>query len=418
MAVMVLLTAANFLCNVFMVRVPGRKRGLASVAVVFNLATLGLFKYFDFLLGTVAGALSEIGISVVNPQYQILLPLGISFYIFQCLTFTIDNYRGHISEMPTYVDFSLYIAFFPKLVAGPIIRPAEFFPQLKGLRQFSSDNAYLGAQLIILGLFKKLVLASFFEKRANGYFAMPDTLGALQVLDAGACYGMQIYYDFSGYTDIAIGSARILGFVLPGNFRSPYAARTFSDFWRRWHITLSEWFRDYMYFPLGGSRLGRWRTKFNLVATMLMVGLWHGPSWNFVAWGGVHGAYLSTGHELKGKQSVNDEHGTIKAILRVLLIFLLVSLAWILFRSPNIEAAALMLGRLVTGASNHVNAKDCFDLLLVIALGPLVQHFRLFQKVVSLTQRHIALEVGLYVALLALTVLAGRETQEFIYSRF
>src|SRR4051794_10294787 len=279
---------------------PARKRLFLLLSIASNLAILFTFKYFHFFVDSFIALMSTFGIVLTSPTIHIILPVGLSFYTFQSLSFTIDMYRGRL-RMPSWLDFSLFISFFPQLVAGPIVRATHFLPQLKNLATFSTSNLRAGVLLIIIWLFKKVVVADYFADATDIYFDQASSLGSLQVLCAATFFGMQIFFDFSAYSDIAIGSARILGFDLPANFRSPYGATSFSGFWKCWHISLSSWLRDYLYIPLGGNRYGVVRTYRNIMITMFLGGLWHGAMWTFVAWGGLHGLYLVANHALRAR---------------------------------------------------------------------------------------------------------------------
>jgi D-alanyl-lipoteichoic acid acyltransferase DltB (MBOAT superfamily) len=267
-----------------------RRRALLTVGVAASLSVLGFFKYADFVQDNTLVLLRQMGFEVHWTTLNIILPVGISFYTFQCLSYTIDVYRRRIPPAPTPLDFALYVAFFPQLVAGPIVRAADFLPQLRGPIRIGCDQRAFF--LIMRGLAKKVFVADNLAILVDGVFADPSQWPSSVIWIAAACFGVQIYCDFSGYSDIAIGVARVLGFEIPRNFDHPYAARNPSDFWRRWHISLSSWLRDYLYIPLGGNRYGRLLTYRNLMLTMLLGGLWHGASWNFVLWGFLHGLIL------------------------------------------------------------------------------------------------------------------------------
>jgi D-alanyl-lipoteichoic acid acyltransferase DltB (MBOAT superfamily) len=279
-----------------------RSRRLA-LAVVTNIGGLAWFKYAGFFGQNTASGLRLLGMHVEPPFARVVLPVGISFFTFQALSYVIDVRRRRLR--PTnLLDFAVYLSFFPHLVAGPIVRAGEFLPQLRGRRDARRVDAGLAFWLIAVGLFKKVVVASYLASRAaDPLFAVPFQHGGLEALIGVYAYAIQIYADFSGYTDMAIGLALLLGFYFPINFDSPYAAVSLQDFWRRWHITLSRWLRDYLYVPLGGSQNGRWRTYRNLLIVMILGGLWHGAAWTFVAWGLLHGVglsverYLSEGRE-------------------------------------------------------------------------------------------------------------------------
>jgi alginate O-acetyltransferase complex protein AlgI len=264
-----------------MERWPERRRQFLWLSIISNFGMLGFFKYFNFFAENVAVALASLGISVSEPTLRILLPVGISFYTFQAMSYTIDVYRGELRPRRSLLDLAVFISFFPHLVAGPIQRASFLLPQVEGRRRFSPEQARSGFVLICWGFFKKLVIADNVGVIANKVFALADP--TFYILWAGVfAFAIQIYADFSAYTDIARGTSRWLGFELTENFDHPYLARSPADFWRRWNISLSTWFRDYVYIPLGGSRGGRLRWARNIMITFLLSGFWHGASWNYV----------------------------------------------------------------------------------------------------------------------------------------
>ena len=316
-----------------------RKRVLIT-AVVFNLLVLGIFKYFNFFTETLASLLQ---LAPHSMALRIVLPVGISFFTFEGIAYAVDVYRRDLPARRSILDFALFISFFPHLIAGPIIRPVNFFPQVGRTLLLTTEAARWGVQEIVKGLLKKVALSNFFAPIADAYFhgtswgdaPVPAWIGVL-------AFSMQIYFDFSGYTDIARGCARLLGFQFPPNFERPYLSADISDFWRRWHISLSSWLRDYLYFPLGGNRRGELRTCENLLIVMGLGGLWHGASWNFAAWGLYHGALL-VGHRqwrklvaAAGLSKLVDHH--LLQPFWIACTFVLVTLGWIPFRSPDFRA--------------------------------------------------------------------------------
>lgn len=329
-----------------------RRKALLICSVVGNLGVLALFKYADFFILSLRGLLESLGVRANLSTLDLLLPVGISFYTFQTLSYTIDVYRGRIRATRSLIDFAVFVAFFPQLVAGPIVRASEFLPQLATCRRWSSDRLASGAVLFLVGLTKKLLIADQLAMLADPVFAEPHRFVTRDLWLAMFCYGGQIFCDFSGYSDMAVATARVLGFDLPDNFRSPYLATSLIDFWRRWHISLSTWLRDYLYIPLGGSFGGAWRTARNLMMTMLLGGLWHGASWTFVVWGAIHGAVLIL---CKAMVMPNGSRGRIpdadcerapRFATWCLRLFgwastlLLVHMAWVFFRcQPMVDAA-------------------------------------------------------------------------------
>jgi alginate O-acetyltransferase complex protein AlgI len=320
-----------------------RKRWLA-LSLLVNLGILGFFKYWDFFVASVSDLLSSMGLEPDLPLISVLLPVGVSFYTFQTLSYTIDVYRKRIDPERNIARFALFVAFFPQLVAGPIERAKHLLPQLRDLPSSRDQIDWsVALALIARGLFRKAVIADGVAPIVNEVFGTPGRFGSLTVWVGVIAFSLQIYGDFAGYTDIARGTARLFGVDLMENFRVPYASTSFSDFWRRWHISLSTWLRDYLYIPLGGSRGGRMRTYRNLMITMLLGGLWHGAGWGFVLWGGLHGLYLV------GERLWRDRHGDANAELRIpsWIVFLVVTITWVPFRAASLGSAAEVLRGLV-----------------------------------------------------------------------
>ena len=272
---------------------PGRRKALLGLSLIGNLGVLGFFKYRDFVLETLYALFGAALWPVQPPALDLVLPIGISFYTFQTLSYAIDVYRGSQRAARSFLDFALYISFFPQLVAGPIVRSSVFLPQLRRAPRVATYDVEAALVRIGSGLVKKVVFADVLGGYVDPVFSSPDTYGGLNLLLAVYAYAFQIYFDFSGYSDIAIGLARLFGYRIPENFDRPYLAASPREFWRRWHISLSTWLRDYLYVSLGGNRVPAVRVQLNLMITMLLGGLWHGANWNFVLWGGFHGFLLS-----------------------------------------------------------------------------------------------------------------------------
>ncbi len=270
-----------------------RRTFFLIISLLVNLGMLSYFKYGGFFVDNLNMLLHLAGFNFAFSQISIVLPVGISFYTFQTLSYTIDIFRGRLSPWHSFLDYALYVTFFPQLVAGPIVRAANFLPQCRSSRIGSSKQMGWGLSLLVIGLFAKIVIAdSLAAPTVEVVYDSHGTLGCIAAWAGTLAFAIQIFCDFFGYSTCAIGVALSLGFSLPDNFRWPYGAIGFSDFWRRWHISLSSWLRDYLYIPLGGNRMGIRRTYVNLMITMLLGGLWHGASWMFVIWGGLHGIYL------------------------------------------------------------------------------------------------------------------------------
>jgi D-alanyl-lipoteichoic acid acyltransferase DltB (MBOAT superfamily) len=323
---------------------PGRRRWLLLVSLAVNLGILGFFKYFNFFANSAERLLSTLGFSVSLPVLYVILPVGISFYTFQTMAYTIEVYRGQMRPVDSFLDFALYVCYFPQLVAGPIERPQNLLPQLQARRTVSTDRFITGCVLILIGLFRKVVIADGIGAQIDPIFAAPGSYSTPELLKGLYLFALQIYCDFAGYSDIARGTSRLLGIELMRNFNQPYFSATITEFWRRWHISLSTWLRDYLFIPLGGSRHGTSKTYRNLMVTMLLGGLWHGAAWTFVIWGGLHGLYLAgerfLGINRQAKKAL--EYPTAwdrRRVLGLLVTFHLVLLSWVFFRSSGLSTA-------------------------------------------------------------------------------
>lgn len=306
------------------------RRAALGASLVGNLGLLGFFKYFNFFIESAQAILEPFGLHVGT--LDIVLPIGISFYTFQTLSYSIDVYRGRIAACGNLLNFAIYVAFFPQLVAGPIVRAAELLPQIDRMLRPRGDQLYTALTQLLRGFVKKVLIADNLAGMVDPVVAAPEAFAWPTLALALLAYAGQIYGDFAGYSDIAIGSARLLGFELPQNFRHPYLAASPGDFWRRWHITLSSWLRDYVYIPLGGNRGGRWETYRNLMVTMTLGGLWHGASWNFVLWGGWHGFVLCLTRHWERAAAT----GSAARVLRWGLTFGAVLFGWTLFRTTDL----------------------------------------------------------------------------------
>ena len=332
----------------------GNKKILLIISLVGNLGLLGFFKYADFAILQFNYLGEQFNLASDIPLLNLALPIGISFYTFQTISYTVDIYRGKLKPSESLREFALFVAFFPQLVAGPIVRASEFLPQLREKLQkfetnqkikqiiFQNSNLKLGITLMTIGFLKKMFFADNIAPIANEIFSNPYGLESFTIILGAIAFGLQIYGDFSGYTDIAIGAALILGFKLPINFNKPYFATSPSDFWRRWHISLSSWLRDYLYIPLGGNKKGSKFTYANLMIVMLLGGLWHGASWNFIIWGALHGSYLAV-HKIfvnKFPSLANNIFFKTKSgkILSIFVTQYFVFLAWIAFRVKDVDA--------------------------------------------------------------------------------
>ncbi len=321
------------------------RRAWLLISVGANLGFLGFFKYGEFLMQNWQMLMASLGIEYVPPAWNIVLPVGISFYTFQTMSYTLDVYLGRSKPLKSFLDFSLFVTFFPQLVAGPIVRPGQLVPQFAEPKYATRDQMLWGLGLMTLGLFEKVVIADGgLASAADAVFAAEKSVGFADAWLGTLAFSGQIFCDFAGYSTIAVGAGLCLGFALPDNFRMPYAAIGFSDFWRRWHISLSTWLRDYLYVPLGGNRKGEVRTYVNLMLTMLLGGLWHGANWTFVVWGGLHGLYLAAERWIRDRTGVRGE--PVRWINRLalgLLTYALVNVTWVFFRAHTFGGAARIL---------------------------------------------------------------------------
>ncbi|MGD2115647.1 MAG: MBOAT family O-acyltransferase [Acidobacteriota bacterium] len=351
----------------------GRRRALLVLSLVVNLGLLGVFKYYGFFVESAVGLLSALGLEPAARVPEIVLPVGISFYTFQTLSYTIDVYRGELEPVRSLSDFALFVAFFPQLVAGPIVRAASFLPQLER-RPHLEDVAFRRhLTLFLIGFAKKACIADNLAPFVDAVYAAPQTFDALSAWTATALYAIQIYCDFSGYTDMAIACAGLLGYRLVKNFDFPYLARSVSEFWHRWHISLSTWLRDYLYIPLGGNRGTRLATHRNLMITMVLGGLWHGAAWTFVVWGALHGVALVAHREWRRRIAPRLPEalrlGVAAGALAHALTLGWVLLTWIFFRAQSFSDAATLARAFLTFQSPGPRSLDPALLLLPAVLG-------------------------------------------------
>jgi len=340
-------TSVDYTNGRLMQAYPARKKLFVTLSIVCDLAILGFFKYFNFGLDNYNATMAALGIP--EAQYlgffRVVLPLGISFYTFQSMSYVIDVYRGDAKVVTNFIDYACYVSMFPQLVAGPIIRFQDVADQLRE-RTLTWEKFARGTAFFMLGMAKKVLLANPCGKIADTTFNTGD-LSCFDAWYGAVAYAFQIYFDFSGYSDMAIGLGLMLGFVFAKNFDSPYRSKSITEFWRRWHLSLSTWLRDYLYIPLGGNRKGSVRTYINLALVMLLGGLWHGASWNFLIWGGIHGGYLAF-ERAQGKESIYHK---LPALLQVLITFFIVLIAWVFFRADTLPDAAQYLKCMFGGST-------------------------------------------------------------------
>ncbi|MEQ8676107.1 MAG: MBOAT family O-acyltransferase [Aggregatilineales bacterium] len=356
--------------------VPWKKKIYLSISVIVNIGLLFYFKYLFFFADSANQILSFIGTDGRLNTPAILLPVGISFYTFQTLGYTIDVYRGKIEREKNPVVFALFVSFFPQLVAGPIERSADLLPQLRNIahkKLWNASDISDGLRLITWGMFKKIVVADRLAMYVNPIYNEPETFRGMSLILATVFFAFQIYCDFSGYSDIAIGVARLFGVRLSKNFDAPYFARSLPDFWQRWHITLSKWFRDYLYIPLGGNRVSEMRWGFNIIIVFAVSGIWHGANWTFAIWGLLHGGmYLASHYLSKMKSPFMYIPRWMQIPIQTFLVFVCVCVAWIFFRANTVHDAFLIIGNMFAFGDGWAYRWDAINVVsgeLTIALG-------------------------------------------------
>jgi alginate O-acetyltransferase complex protein AlgI len=405
------------------------RKALLLTSVVYYLGVLSIFKYWNFGVDSFAAALAAFGLHVKTTHLRLVLPFGISFFTFETMSYTIDVYRREFPPATRYLDYLLFVCFFPHLVAGPIVRPRSMLPQFAVDPPADPDMQARGLWLIATGLAKKMAIGDTLSVNLVGrVFDNPERFSSLEIVVAVYAYAIQIYCDFSGYTDVAIGSALLFGYRLPDNFNAPYTAQNLQDFWHRWHISLSTWLRDYLYVPLGGSRGAPWKTYRNLMLTMLLGGLWHGASYNFVIWGALHGVGLA-GTRMWQRSRPRSASGAAAAtrawsgplrVLSVLATFHFVCLAWVFFRAPTLGHAWYLLVRVTRLSWGHANLAP--RVLAVLGAG-FVLHWLPSGWVERLRERFVrtpALVQGVVLAMAAygLHLAASAKAQPFVYGQF
>ncbi len=419
-----------------------KKRLLLMLTLVASLGVLVFFKYYNFLASSVTDAVSLFGGGQFDLTLNLILPVGISFYTFQTLSYVIDVYRGSIKAESHFGYYALFVTFFPQLVAGPIERPDNLLPQLKAENKFNRDDFVTGFGIMIVGFFKKLVVADIVAVYVNAVYNNVENATALGIIIATVLFAVQIYCDFSGYTDIAIGCARMMGIRLMQNFNRPYISESIKEFWGRWHISLSTWFRDYLYIPLGGNRRGKWRKHLNVFIVFMVSGLWHGAAWTFVIWGALHGIYQIIGEltkkpksELYKKLGISEESFGFH-LMKKAVTFILVCFAWIFFRANSIADIGVIIGKLFTDWGAGVDyIKNTFSFMgltgtMTVAIIIAVYVLSLFDKkpsrelyrvdspgnTVTASVRYG--EIVWMVLVAALLIAAGDGESTFIYFQF
>jgi alginate O-acetyltransferase complex protein AlgI len=435
----ILILAATILIDyfaaIFIENSTGRKRKLyLIVSIISTCLVLFVFKYYNFFIGNFNSISKAVDWNYSLNALSILLPIGLSFHTFQSLSYVIEVYRGKFKAERHFGIYSLYVMFYPQLVAGPIERPQNILPQLHGHNDFNYNNAREGLLLMLQGFFKKLVIADRLAVFANLVYNNPQDYHGFEVIVATIFFAIQIYCDFSGYSDIAIGSAKVMGYNLMKNFDKPYFAKSISEFWKRWHISLSTWFKDYVYVPLGGNRVSKWRWFFNLFFTFMISGFWHGANWTFIIWGALHGFYLIFAIVLQDvRNRLNRWLGLIQfprllSGLQIFTTFVLVTFAWIFFRANSLSDAMLIIRNMgdLSWSQLRFPMYDRLYLtefplaLIFIALLFFTQYLQRTTKLrEAINERPPAVRLGLYALIINVIIFFGVFNESsFIYFQF
>jgi alginate O-acetyltransferase complex protein AlgI len=427
-----------------------RRKQFLIVSLISNILVLAVFKYYNFFNENITQLMLILGYSNPIPYLSILLPIGLSFHTFQAMSYTIEVYRGNQPAVRNFGIYSLYVMFYPQLVAGPIERPQNLLHQFTEKHYFDYKRVTNGLKLMVWGLFKKVVIADRLSLFVDQVYDHPTNYQGLSLIVATIFFTFQIYCDFSGYSDMALGAAEVMGFKLMQNFKRPYFSKTISEFWKRWHISLSTWFKDYVYIPLGGNRGIKWRWYFNLFIVFLLSGFWHGANWTFVIWGALHGTYLIFAIVTKSyREKLNSRLGLTKlprvfSFIQIITTFLLVSFAWIFFRANSLNDAFYICSHLFTGLGDSISSilsgfaqrgqgKNVFS---QIFLGQLIEDFLIavlsiaLMEFIHYKQRNGSLReaisakpyyvrwAGYYAIILAILFLGVFGQRQFIYFQF
>ena len=419
-------TLIDYWCSMQMGKLPKVKRKpFLWLSILSNLGILFAFKYFNFFADAAQNISTFLNISYSKPFFEVMLPMGISFYTFQTMSFSIDVYNDKIKPEKHLGIFALYVSYFPQLVAGPIERASHLLPQIKNFHAIQWSNISIGFRWIILGLIKKVVIADRLALYTDSVYNNPSNFGALTLVLATIFFAFQIYCDFSGYSDIAVGVARFFNVKLMENFKMPYFSTSISEFWKRWHISLSTWFRDYVYIPLGGNRTVKWKWYYNLFITFLISGLWHGANWTFVIWGALHGMFLILAI-IFNQKGENANNSTFKYLLKNIWVFTLVLMGWVFFRSNTVIDAFYILKTIATTnwsisqifvpiSSNNVYNLDlmlsCFWILgLLFFEGAYFFNWNMFK----IAHKPIMISIGV----ILIFIFGVFESKQFIYFQF
>src|SRR5690606_7016435 len=403
---------------------PAKRKALLWVSIGANIGLLGFFKYYNFFVDSWVEAWASLGVTMQAATLHIILPVGISFYTFQTLSYTLDVYRNKIPPTRNLMQFAAFVSFFPQLVAGPIERAANLLPQFQRTRTFDSAFALSGVYLVVWGLFKKVVVADTCAFFVSAIFEAPEGYNSATLFLGAVLFAFQIYGDLSGYSDIAIGTARLFGFRLMTNFAFPYFSRDIAEFWRRWHISLSTWFRDYLYIPMGGSRGSRWLQLRNVFVVFLVSGFWHGANWTFMVWGGLHALlFLPLFVVQKHRTHVHTTHMRLRQAIAITFTFGMVTLAWVFFRADSIAIACTYLQRIFsfTGSSLHFftgSAKSAlFALIAGLSTGVMLCfEFKAVQK--NAKEVNLTSVQAVFIAVLLIFMGMFKNPETFIYFQF
>lgn len=397
-----------------------------TLSIVINLGFLGFFKYYNFFAESFAELISMFGFKANIWSLKVILPVGISFYTFHGLSYIIDIYKKRIKAERNFIDYSLFVSFFPLLVAGPIERATHLLPQIKVERQFNYYNVVNGLRQILWGLFKKIVIADQCAIYVNEIFSMHQGLYGSTLIVGAILFAFQIYGDFSGYSDIALGTARMMGFDLLKNFNYPYFSRDIAEFWRRWHISLSSWFRDYLYIPLGGSKGGNWMRIRNTFIIFLVSGFWHGANWTFIIWGGLNAIFImpsiifKTNRNNLGTVAQNSILPSIKELFQMILTFALTTFAWIFFRSDSVTEAIQYIRRICSYSLLKIPQKNALWLFIIIIIFIIIEWRGRNNNyaIENMGVRNKFFRWSVYYVIVAFIIYFSGEEQTFIYFQF
>jgi len=404
-------TVTNYLAVILMQK-GQRKKLWFTLSTINSLALLGFFKYAVFATDNLNALFSLMGLPLSIPAPGILFPVGISFYTFQAMSYTIDFYRGKVERETSFIRFATFVSLFPRLVAGPIERAGNLLPQMAEKPKISTENITDGISLFVVGLFKKVALADYLALYVDQVYAAPDFFDGYSLMLASFAFAWQIYFDFSGYTDMARGIARMMGFNLMLNFNNPYLATGLGDFWGRWHISLSSWFKDYLYIPLGGNRKGTFNTYRNMFITMVVSGLWHGAAWTFVIWGALHAVGRFFTRELERTELYREK---VPKLVKQIFVFIFVTFAWIFFRAESLGDAATIVKRIFTSGV----ADPKFPMIALFFCLSIWLYQFLFESRLKKLLQWTPLKIGIVcLMILYLIMFTSSGNEGFIYLQF